>query len=43
VSEEYDVQQRQSRGNTPQAFVHALLLQAASELAIENIPARGID
>ena len=31
-SEEYDVQQRQLRGNLPQAFVHALLLEAAVRL-----------
>jgi hypothetical protein len=29
LSEEYDVRQRQLRGNLPQAFVHALLLEAA--------------
>ena len=29
ISEEYDVMQRQMRGNLPQAFVHALLLQCA--------------
>jgi GH15 family glucan-1,4-alpha-glucosidase len=29
MSEEYDVMQRQMRGNLPQAFVHALLLQCA--------------
>ncbi|MFZ0039952.1 MAG: glycoside hydrolase family 15 protein [Solirubrobacteraceae bacterium] len=29
VSEEFDVRQRQLRGNLPQAFVHALLLQCA--------------
>jgi GH15 family glucan-1,4-alpha-glucosidase len=29
LSEEYDVRQRQMRGNLPQAFVHALLLQCA--------------
>jgi GH15 family glucan-1,4-alpha-glucosidase len=28
-SEEFDVVQRQLRGNLPQAFVHALLLQCA--------------
>ncbi len=28
-SEEFDVRQRQLRGNLPQAFVHALLLQCA--------------
>ncbi|NVI90445.1 glycoside hydrolase family 15 protein, partial [Actinomadura sp. BRA 177] len=32
-SEEYDVRQRQLRGNIPQAFVHALLLETASRLA----------
>lgn len=32
-SEEYDVVQRQLRGNLPQAFVHALLLESASRLA----------
>lgn len=28
-SEEFDVTQRQLRGNLPQAFVHALLLECA--------------
>jgi GH15 family glucan-1,4-alpha-glucosidase len=32
-SEEYDVTQRQLRGNLPQAFVHALLLESATTLA----------
>ncbi len=32
-SEEYDVRQRQLRGNLPQAFVHALLLECAAALA----------
>lgn len=32
-SEEYDVTQRQLRGNLPQAFVHALLIEAAVRLA----------
>jgi hypothetical protein len=32
-SEEYDVRQRQLRGNLPQAFVHALLLESAVTLA----------
>ncbi|MFC7655757.1 glycoside hydrolase family 15 protein [Pseudonocardia benzenivorans] len=32
-SEEYDVVQRQMRGNLPQAFVHAALLEAAARLA----------
>jgi GH15 family glucan-1,4-alpha-glucosidase len=31
-AEEYDVQQRQLRGNLPQAFVHALLIEAAARL-----------
>ena len=29
LSEEFDVSQRQLRGNLPQAFVHALLLECA--------------
>ncbi|MEV4754226.1 glycoside hydrolase family 15 protein [Micromonospora sp. NPDC049559] len=32
-TEEYDVQQRQLRGNLPQAFVHALLLETAVTLS----------
>lgn len=32
-AEEYDVQQRQLRGNLPQAFVHAALLECAIRLA----------
>jgi GH15 family glucan-1,4-alpha-glucosidase len=32
-SEEYDVEQRQLRGNYPQAFVHALLIESATRLA----------
>ncbi len=31
-SEEYDVAQRQLRGNLPQAFVHALLIETAGRL-----------
>ncbi len=31
-AEEYDVEQRQLRGNLPQAFVHALLLEAGARL-----------
>jgi GH15 family glucan-1,4-alpha-glucosidase len=31
-SEEYDVAQHQLRGNLPQAFVHALLIECAAEL-----------
>ena len=30
---EYDVHQRQLRGNYPQSFVHALLIESASRLA----------
>ena len=30
-SEEFDVTQRQLRGNLPQAFVHALLLECAAK------------
>jgi len=33
LAEEYDVAQRQMRGNLPQAFVHALLLETARRLA----------
>jgi GH15 family glucan-1,4-alpha-glucosidase len=33
LSEEYDVTQRQLRGNLPQAFAHALLLECAIALA----------
>ncbi len=32
-SEEYDVQQRQLRGNLPQAFVHAAMLETAVSLS----------
>jgi GH15 family glucan-1,4-alpha-glucosidase len=32
LAEEYDVRQRQLRGNLPQAFVHALLLESAVTL-----------
>lgn len=32
LSEEYDVKQRQLRGNLPQAFVHAALLESATRL-----------
>jgi alpha,alpha-trehalase len=37
LSEEYDVRQRQMRGNLPQAFVHALLLECA--VALEAVAA----
>lgn len=32
LTEEFDVRQRQLRGNLPQAFVHALLLECAARL-----------
>ena len=32
LSEEFDVRQRQLRGNLPQAFVHAVLLESAVRL-----------
>jgi GH15 family glucan-1,4-alpha-glucosidase len=32
-SEEYDVTQHQMRGNLPQAFVHALMIETSSRLA----------
>ena len=32
-SEEFDVRQRQLRGNLPQAFVHAVMLESAARLA----------
>ncbi|MGI8677559.1 MAG: glycoside hydrolase family 15 protein [Jatrophihabitans sp.] len=35
-SEEYDAHQHQMRGNLPQAFVHALMVETASRLAEEN-------
>ena len=33
-SEEYDVTERQLRGNLPQAFVHALMLECAARLTV---------
>ncbi|MFJ8849331.1 hypothetical protein [Streptomyces sp. NPDC102437] len=33
-AEEYDIAQRQLRGNLPQAFVQALLLETVTRLAI---------
>jgi GH15 family glucan-1,4-alpha-glucosidase len=35
LSEEFDVEQRQLRGNLPQAFVHAMLLETSLRLADE--------
>ncbi|MET7360079.1 glycoside hydrolase family 15 protein [Streptomyces sp. NPDC005562] len=37
-SEEYDIIQRQLRGNLPQAFVHALLLECAGRLTEDPLP-----
>ena len=34
LAEEYDVVQRQLRGNLPQAFAHAMLLECAIRLAL---------
>ncbi len=36
LSEEFDVRQRQLRGNLPQAFVHAMLLECAVALGEEQ-------
>lgn len=40
-AEEYDVEQRQLRGNLPQAFVHAMLLETAVRLAAPPHTATG--
>jgi len=40
-TEEFDVGQRQLRGNLPQAFVHALLLETAHTLALPACPLKG--
>jgi GH15 family glucan-1,4-alpha-glucosidase len=37
-SEEFDVRQRQLRGNLPQAFVHAGLLECAARMALDEEP-----
>ncbi len=37
-SEEFDVRQHQLRGNLPQAFVHALMLEASVRLAGDWVP-----
>ncbi len=42
-AEEYAVEQRQLRGNLPQAFVHALLLETAQRLGEAGVSARGFD
>jgi GH15 family glucan-1,4-alpha-glucosidase len=38
LSEEFDVQERQLRGNLPQAFVHSLLLQTSAVLGSAVAP-----
>jgi GH15 family glucan-1,4-alpha-glucosidase len=35
-TEEYDVHQRQLRGNLPQAFVHAGLLETVARLSVSS-------
>lgn len=42
-TEEYDVEQRQLRGNFPQAFVHAAMLEAARRLADAPPPWGGLN
>lgn len=42
-AEEYDVVQRQLRGNLPQAFVHAALLESAQRLGEAGVGSRGFD
>ena len=42
-TEEFDVVERQLRGNLPQAFVHALLLETAHELGRAGVASRGFD
>lgn len=39
MSEEYDVAQRQLRGNLPQAFVHAMMLETAATLGSSDTDA----
>jgi GH15 family glucan-1,4-alpha-glucosidase len=41
-SEEFDVRQHQLRGNLPQAFVHALLLECAATLCADEEPDIGV-
>jgi GH15 family glucan-1,4-alpha-glucosidase len=41
-TEEYDVEQRQLRGNFPQAFVHAAMLETSRRLADPPPPWRGL-
>jgi GH15 family glucan-1,4-alpha-glucosidase len=41
-SEEYDATQNQMRGNLPQAFVHALMVEASAALGRPDRPSKGI-
>ncbi len=41
LSEEFDVRQRQLRGNLPQGFVHALLLECSLRLGRSGPPSQG--
>jgi len=41
LSEEFEVAQRQLRGNLPQAFVHAVLLECSAKLAVPGDPFAG--
>ena len=41
LSEEFDVAQRQMRGNLPQAFVHALMLECAATQMQSSGASRG--
>jgi hypothetical protein len=43
LCEEYDVVQRQLRGNVPQAFVHALLIESSLRLALPPPPTHPLD
>jgi hypothetical protein len=43
LSEEFDVKQRQLRGNFPQAFVHAVLLECAVEQSQTTEPRKNMD
>lgn len=43
LSEEFDISQRQLRGNLPQAFVHALLLECVATLNHEHPVSEGSD
>jgi hypothetical protein len=42
-AEEYVVIQRQLRGNLPQAFAHALLLEATRRLGEAGVDSRGFE